>query len=56
VAALPFVMLLLGSGLGGDPVGFLIGTTGGLACLGVGLALSFLGLVWLDRIAAGVLR
>lgn len=56
MAVLPFVMLLLGGGLGTDPVGFLTGTTAGLWCLAAGLCLSYLGLLWLDRIANGVLR
>lgn len=56
MAALPFVMLLLGGGLGTDPVGFLTDTPVGLACLGTGLALSYLGVRWLDRITEGVLR
>lgn len=54
MAALPLVFVLLGSGLGGDPVAFLTGTTSGLVCLGGGLALSWAGLAWLQRIADGV--
>ena len=49
-------MLLLGSGIGGDPVGFLTGSTAGLVCLALGLGLSFAGLLWLERIADRVLR
>jgi tight adherence protein B len=48
-------VLLLGTGIGGDPVGFLTGTTAGLVCLAVGLGLSFAGLLWLERIADRVL-
>ncbi len=55
LAVLPVGVLLLGSGIGGDPVGFLTGSTAGLVCLAVGLALSFAGLRWLERIADGVL-
>ncbi len=55
LAVLPFGVLLLGSGIGGDPVGFLVGSTVGLGCLGLGLALSFAGLFWLERIADRVL-
>ena len=55
LAVLPLGVLLLGTGIGGDPVGFLTGTTAGLVCLAVGLALSFAGLLWLERIADGVL-
>lgn len=56
MAVLPFVLLLIGRGLGGDPVHFLLDTGPGLGCLAVGLLLSFAGLSWLDRIAEGVLR
>ena len=56
MAALPLVFVLAGSGLGGDPVAFLTGTTPGLACLSAGLALSYAGLEWLQRIADAVLR
>jgi tight adherence protein B len=51
LAVLPVGVLLLGSGLGGDPVGFLIGTPPGLVCLCAGLALEYAGLSWLVRIA-----
>jgi len=56
LAMLPFGVLLLGVGIGGDPVGFLTGTIPGLVCLAMGLGLSFAGLHWLDRIADRVLR
>lgn len=55
LAVLPLGVLLLGSGIGGDPVGFLTGSTAGLVCLALGLALSFAGLLWLERIADRVL-
>jgi tight adherence protein B len=55
LAVLPLGVLLLGTGLGGDPVGFLTGTTAGLVCLALGLGLSLAGLLWLERIADGVL-
>ena len=55
LAVLPVGVRFLGAGVGGDPVGFLPSTTVGLACLGTGLALSFAGLFWLQRIADGVL-
>jgi tight adherence protein B len=55
LAVLPLGVLLLGSGVGGDPVGFLTGSPAGLGCLAVGLALSFAGLLWLERIADRVL-
>lgn len=50
LAVLPLGVLLLGSGLGGDPIGFLIGTTPGLVCLVVGLGLAQVGMLWLARI------
>lgn len=55
LAALPLGVLVLGTGIGGDPVGFLTGTTAGLVCLALGLGLSFAGLLWLERIADRVL-
>jgi tight adherence protein B len=55
LAVLPLGVLLLGSGIGGDPVGFLTGSAAGLGCLALGLALSFAGLLWLERIADRVL-
>ncbi|MGO4258167.1 type II secretion system F family protein, partial [Marmoricola sp. RAF53] len=54
LGALPVGVLALGSGFGGDPVGFLLGSTPGACCLGAGLALVHGGLAWLDRIAATV--
>ena len=56
LAVLPVGVLLLGAGIGGDPVGFLTDSTAGLVCLGVGLGLSYGGLLWLERIADRVLR
>jgi tight adherence protein B len=56
LAVLPLGVLLLGSGIGGDPVGFLTGSMPGLVCLAVGLGLSFGGLLWLEGIADRVLR
>lgn len=56
LAALPLGVLVLGIGVGGDPVGFLLGTTPGVVVLATGLALSYAGMAWLDRIAAGVLH
>lgn len=55
MAALPVVVLLLGSGVGGDPVGFLLDSAAGVTCLAAGLGLSWLGMVWMDHIAAQVL-
>ena len=55
LAVLPLGVLVLGSGIGGDPIGFLTGSAAGLVCLGLGLGLSFAGLLWLERIADRVL-
>jgi tight adherence protein B len=51
LAALPLGVLVLGSGLGGDPFGFLLESAPGLVCLCTGLALEYAGLAWLARIA-----
>jgi tight adherence protein B len=50
LTALPVGVLLLGSGLGGDPIGFLVGTPAGLVCLCLGLGLAYAGLSWLTHI------
>ena len=51
VALLPLAVLLMGSGAGSDPWGFLLTTPIGLACLAAGLALIALGLWWIERLA-----
>jgi tight adherence protein B len=51
LAALPAVVLVMGSGLGSDPWAFLLTTPIGLTCLGGGLVLTYAGLTWMDRIA-----
>jgi tight adherence protein B len=56
VAVLPLVSLAMSAGIGGRPWQFLFDTWPGLACLGVGCAVAFAGLVWIDRIASEVLR
>lgn len=56
VAALPLLALLMGSGAGGDPWGFLLDSAAGLACLAGGLLLGSLGLAWIEAIAASVDR
>lgn len=56
VAGLPLAVLAMSAGIGGHPWHFVLDTAAGVACLAGGLALSFAGLVWIDRIAVGVLR
>ena len=56
LAALPVIGIVLGLALGGDPLGWLLGTGIGRMCLAAGIALTGLGLWWLQRIALGVER
>ena len=56
VAVLPVASLAMSAGVGGDPWHFLLGTPVGVACLGLGALFAFAGLLWIDRIAATVLR
>ena len=51
VACLPLAVLLMGSGAGSDPWGFLLATPVGWLCLGCGLGLIGLGLWWIERLA-----
>jgi tight adherence protein B len=52
MAVLPIVGLVLGSGMGGDPVAVLTGTWIGVTCLAGGCALACLGIAWIEHIAA----
>jgi len=56
LAVLPIGVLAMGQGIGGDPFGFLLQTSYGLGCLGLGATLTILGLLWLDHIARKVLE
>ncbi|WP_244931073.1 type II secretion system F family protein [Nocardioides sp. W7] len=56
VAGLPVVALLMGSGAGGDPIGFLLGHPVGLACLAGGLGFGMVGLAWIEALARDVDR
>jgi tight adherence protein B len=56
VALLPVASLAMSAGIGGNPWHFLLETPAGLACLALGALFAFLGLLWIDRIAAAVLR
>ncbi|SDC84264.1 type II secretion system F family protein [Nocardioides lianchengensis] len=56
VAGLPVVALLMGSGAGGDPLGFLLGEPVGLACLAGGLGFGVAGLAWIEALARDVDR
>jgi tight adherence protein B len=51
LAVLPAFGLLLGAGLGADPLHVLLATPYGLACLTVGLTLNVAGVLWTERIA-----
>jgi tight adherence protein B len=51
LAGLPLVGLLMGSALGADPVGWLLGSRAGLVVLALGMAFEVLGAWWAWRIA-----
>lgn len=54
LALLPVFGLLVGHWIGADPLGWLLGTWPGRAALVVGGLLQLLGLMWLNRLTAGV--
>lgn len=51
LAALPLAGIGLGFGMDADPIGFLLGTPAGVACLLAGAALAGAGLFWVERLA-----
>lgn len=52
MAVLPGVGLLLGSGMGADPIELLTSTVPGALCLAAGSALACSGVAWINRIAS----
>ncbi len=54
LAGLPFMVWLMGYGLGADPLRVLLTTPYGWACVVVGVGLEVLGLVWVERQARAV--
>jgi tight adherence protein B len=54
LAVLPAFGLLLGSGLGGDPVRLLFASPAGNALLLVGVTMALAGMVWVERLAHAV--
>lgn len=56
MAVLPAFGLLLGSGMGGNPVEVLLASWIGVFCLATGCGLACLGLVWIERIAGSAVE
>jgi tight adherence protein B len=54
LAILPVFGLALGSSMGARPVSFLVSTVPGVACLGGGLVLVSVGVLWVERLASSV--
>ena len=56
MAVLPAVGLMLGTGMGSDPVDLLTSTVPGALCLAAGSAFACAGVAWVNRIAAAAER
>jgi tight adherence protein B len=54
LALLPLIGLVLGSGLGGSPFGWLLGTPAGWGVLVVGVTLEVIGVIWVRRLVGSV--
>lgn len=54
LALLPLIGIAMGAMLGADPLGFLLGSPVGIACLAAGVGLTAVGMWWTNRIAARV--
>jgi tight adherence protein B len=52
LAVLPVFGLALGSSMGARPVSFLLSSGAGVACLGAGLVLVSVGVLWVERLAS----
>lgn len=53
MAGLPLIGLVLALGMGGDPLGFLLGSPFGWICLAAAALLLGVGVLWIDLIAEG---
>ncbi len=51
LATLPLFGLALGTSMGARPIGFLLGSSLGLGCLGLGAALALTGVYWVEHLA-----
>ena len=56
LSALPFVTLILGEVLGADPIGFLFGSAGGIACLLIGMLSYMAGMLWVRAMLRSFVR
>jgi tight adherence protein B len=56
LAVLPIVGVGMGLLMGADPVGFLIGSPWGLACLTAAILLEAAGVLWMRRLVSGIER